>query len=163
MRRELEDIYAKHRQGLYTLALSITRCAAGAEDAVQDAFARLWRSGRARAGKDPAPYVFAAVRNAALDQLRRRRRRAGAADDESIFNGRSSDPAAAAMTAEQEELLREALESLPDEQREAVVLRIYAGLTFEGVARAMGCPLPTAVSRYRRALEKLHDRCRRCR
>lgn len=163
MRRELEEIYAEHRQGLYTLAISITRCAAAAEDAVQEAFARLWRSGCAPAGKDPVPYVFAAVRNAALDQLRRRRRRPGPAEGESIFNGRSSDPAAAAMTAEQEEMLREALESLPDEQREAVVLRIYAGLTFDGVARAVGCPLPTAVSRYRRALEKLHDRCRRCR
>src|SRR3954464_10297105 len=77
---DLEDIYARHRQGLFTLALSITRCAARAEDAVHDAFVRLCRrrfvawwfsaTGTARQ-PDPVAYVFASVRNAAVDLVRR--------------------------------------------------------------------------------------------
>src|SRR4051795_7972904 len=72
---DLEDIYARHRQGLFTLALSITRCAARAEDAVHDAFVRLCRrrsvsapvNGTGTASQpDPVAYVFASVRNAAV-------------------------------------------------------------------------------------------------
>ena len=64
MKETLERIYWDHRQGLYTLALAITRRPERAEDAVQDAFARLWTASRRPTG-DPVPYVFAAVRNAA--------------------------------------------------------------------------------------------------
>src|SRR3954452_9099285 len=72
---DLEDIYARHRQGLFTLALSITRCAARAEDAVHDAFVRLCRrrsvaaplEGTGAASQpDAVAYVFASVRNAAV-------------------------------------------------------------------------------------------------
>ena len=66
MRRSLERIYRKHRQGMYSLALSITRRPQAAEDAVQEAFVKLWRLGPAPRG-DPVAYTYAAVRNAAND------------------------------------------------------------------------------------------------
>ena len=49
-------------------------------------------------------------------------------------------------------MLRRAVDELPDDQREAVVLRIYGQLSFEQMAEAVGEPLPTVASRYRRAL-----------
>jgi len=161
VRRELEKIYRRHRQGLYTLALSITRDADSAEDAVQEAFARLCR----RRGEPPAravPYAFAAVRNAAIDQLRRRPPDRADGHDASIFNGSPPPgPAAAAADAEITRLLREAVGELPEGDREVVVMRLYANLTFDQMAEALAEPLPTVASRYRRAVRKLEDRCRR--
>lgn len=152
MRQTLEQLYRDHRQGLFTLALTITRCPNRAEDAVQEAFARLWES-KANPS-EPVPYVFAAVRHAAIDQTRRA---ASAARTESVsvFNGLPADPQAVAITAEQHRCVRGAVEALPDPERQAVVLRVYGGLKFEEIATVLGEPLPTVASRYRRALETL--------
>lgn len=154
MQETLERIYLDHRQGLYTLALAITRNPAAAEDAVQDAFARLWAAD-VRPEGTLVPYVFAAVRNAALDQVRRRARAAQYLASASIYNGLPEDPAAGIINAEQHRLVRDAVDALPDAEREAVVLRVYGGLTFDEMARTLGEPLPTVASRYRRALGKL--------
>ncbi len=157
MKETLEQVYSDHRQGLYTLALAITRRPERAEDAVQDAFARLWTAGVRLTG-DPVPYVFAAVRNAAVDQMRRQNGAARRLESVSIYNGLPTDPAARAVSAEQHRLVREALDELPDAEREAVVMKIYAGLTFDQIARALGQPLQTVASRYRRALERMGRR-----
>jgi len=154
LRRELEGVYREHRQGLFTLALSITRCSSRAEDAVQDAFERLWRLRRPPHGA-LVPYVFAAVRNAAIDQMRRNAGLVQPPEEMSIFDGRAEDPAAGALDRERQDLVRKAVESLPDEQRQAIILHVYGGLTFEEVAQVLAEPLPTIASRYRRALERL--------
>jgi RNA polymerase sigma-70 factor (ECF subfamily) len=172
VRDAIERVYREHRQGLYTLALSITRCPSRAEDAVQEAFARLW-SARVRP-IDPVPYVFAAVRHAAIDQTRRAAS-AARAESASIYNGwppshgalagrgasageTPGDPASAVLTAEEHQQVRDAVETLSEAEREAVVLRVYGGLTFEQMAETLGEPLPTVASRYRRALETLAHR-----
>lgn len=152
MRRTLEAIYRGHRQGLFTLALAITGRAEPAEDAVHEAFVRLWKQKRPLAG-DLVAYVFAAVRNAAIDQVRRRA--AARQAPESIFDHAATNPAAAAVEAEQFRLLRQAVEALPPRQCEAVVLKTYAGLTFQQMASVLDEPLPTVASRYRRALDRI--------
>jgi RNA polymerase sigma-70 factor (ECF subfamily) len=152
----LERIYTDHRQGLYSLALTITRAADAAEDAVHEAFVRLCRNGQTASG-DPVAYVFAAVRNAAIDQLRRR----GRADrqSQSIFAAAPADvvmrPDDLAADAERDRLIRAALETLPDAARQVIVMKLYAGLTFDQIAAACNEPLPTIASRYRRGLDKL--------
>ena len=156
MRKLLETLYRQHRQGLYTLALSITRRAPAAEDAVQEAFTRLCRRTVPPEG-DAVAYVFAAVRNAALDQVRRGPREQSA--EESIFDtlaaAAGGSPDEAAMAAERDRVLRRAIDGLPEEQREVVVMRLFGALTFEQVAQVFGEPLSTVASRYRRALEQL--------
>ncbi len=157
MRRALEAIYRKHKQGLFTLALAVTGRADLAEDAVQEAFLHLWNSSRSARAGDLVGYVFAAVRNAAIDQLRKR---PFAAAPASIFDGSAVGPEVAVDQAEQFRLVRQAVEALPPEQREAVVLRVYAGLTFRQAAEALGEPLATVASRYRRALETIRAQLR---
>ena len=162
VRSVLEQVYREHRQGLFTLALAIIRCPHRAEDAVQEAMARLWQS--TDLPRDPVPYVFSAVRNAAIDQTRRAAVR-HRLESTSIFNGLPAaggpaDPGTAAITAEQHERLRLAVDALPQAEREAIVMRIYAGLKFEQMAETLGEPLPTVASRYRRALEMLSRRVR---
>ncbi len=154
--RKLAETYQQYRQGLFAMALSITRDADRAEDAVHEAFARLC-AGRKQPRGDVVPYVFAAVRNAAIDQVRRHRLPPMAV---SIYEDAvAADPAVEAVEAERRALLREAVEALPARQRQAVILRVYAGLTFEQMAETLGEPLPTVASRYRRALARLRDRC----
>lgn len=160
MRVEFESIYRQYRQGLFTLALSITRCADEAEDAVQEAFARLCRSRPPLSG-DPTPYAFRAVRNAAVDTKRKSGRRDAAMA--SIFNGHqyktadNKDPAQHALESERAESLRRAIDALPDPQREIVVMKAFGHLTFDQIAATLDEPINTVASRYRRALGRLRE------
>jgi RNA polymerase sigma-70 factor (ECF subfamily) len=114
------------------------------------------------------PYVFAAVRNAAIDQMRRTATRRWQ-ESASIYDGMppavgpatgrgQENPAAAAITAEQHARLRQAVDALPQPEREVVIMRVYGDLKFEQIAEALDEPLPTVASRYRRALDTLSRR-----
>jgi RNA polymerase sigma-70 factor (ECF subfamily) len=143
----------RHGPALVLYARQIVHDGALAEDAVQDGFVRFWR--RRDQADDAAALLYAAVRSAALDLLRRRqrhgRRERAAAPPEVCFD----------VTAEERERaarVTAALAELPPEQREAVVLKIWAGLTFGQIAAAVGEPANTVASRYRYAMEKLAAR-----
>lgn len=145
----LADLYQRHRQNLFTLALAITHSRPSAEDAVHDAFARLCR--RQWTASDPAAYVFAAVRNAARDLTTRRKTSDLPLD---LF---ASDPTThdAAESAELAELVRQALTDLDPAQREVLVMKLWGDLTFDQISALTGLPLQTLASRYRRALQKI--------
>jgi len=152
----LEAIYARYRQALFTLALARTGHRERAEDAVHDAFVRLCRSGL-KGAADPLAYVFAAVRNAALDQCRRLRL-ADRSENEpplSILDDGAIAPEEHAMEDERRRLIAAAVDALGAEQREALVLRVYADLTFAQIAQVLDTPVQTVCSRYHRALQRL--------
>lgn len=156
MRKLLENIYREHRQALFSLALTITHQRELAEDAIHDAIVRLCRSGRQPTG-DPVAYVFASVRNAALDQMRRKRFVHSSID--SIFESAGSfdSPSQDIEEDEQSAMLRSALEKLPDAQRETIVMKLYGNLTFDQIAQASNEPLSTVSSRYRRGIAALKE------
>jgi RNA polymerase sigma-70 factor (ECF subfamily) len=147
----LDQIYREHRQQLFTCALAVTRCADRAEDAIQEAFCRLYRL-------DVRPqnvkaYVFRAVRNAALDQLR------GnpipiEAFPEFIFDPRPG-PSEAAVGQEFQRRVAAALLGLSADERETIVQHLYASLTFRDIAEIREAPLGTVTSWYQRGLAKL--------
>jgi len=147
----IESIYRQHRKGLFTLALSITGREDSAEDAVHEAIVRLCRSGKSPTG-DPVAYVFAAVRNAAIDQ----KRKIGSV---SIFNltEPTQEPSSPVDDRERDRIVADAIDELPEDQREAVIMHLYTGLTFQQAAEALGVPLQTIASRYRRALARLKE------
>jgi RNA polymerase sigma-70 factor, ECF subfamily len=70
---------------------------------------------------------------------------------------RAPAPDALALDSERAEWVARAVGMLPPEQRETVVLRVYAGLSFAQVAAVVGAPLPTVAARYRRALARLRE------
>lgn len=153
MRDLLDDIYREHQQALFSLALSVTRHPASAEDAGQAAFTRLLGRRTPPTG-DVRAYVFASVRNAAIDQ-QRRRGRDGKTCASMFEPAESSPPDADVLADEQQRRLRDAIDQLPAPQREAVILKALGGLSHEQVARITGQSPNTVASRYRRALEKL--------
>jgi RNA polymerase sigma-70 factor (ECF subfamily) len=77
---------------------------------------------------------------------------------DSIFDVRCGRAEERAISAERQELIAGAISCLPAEQREALVLRIFGGLSFAQIAQVVGAPLPTVASRYQRALERLRER-----
>jgi RNA polymerase sigma-70 factor (ECF subfamily) len=131
--------------------MAIVRCPARAEDAVHEAFVRLWSARERGDIEDAVAYAYAAVRRAAIDQVRR----AATPPRCQRLHRDDLQPDQRLIAGETAELLRAGLDELPEDQREAVVMRIYGGLSFEAMARALRVPLPTAASRYRRALQRL--------
>jgi RNA polymerase sigma-70 factor, ECF subfamily len=143
------------------LALSITRCPADAEDAVQAAFARLCRNGQP-AARDPVALTFAAVRNAALDLLRRRRPHSPPqASLAACLLQAGGSPEGALSAGERDQAIAAAVDALPEDLRTVVLLRVFSGLTFRQVGELTDSPLPTVVSRYRAALSRLGPQLRK--
>jgi RNA polymerase sigma-70 factor (ECF subfamily) len=150
------DWLAEHGPALVLYARQWTGNRADAEDIAQEAFVRFWRS--RHSAKDPIAYLYACVRRYALEWLRGRGRRArreeaaARADflDESLFTGPLEQE-------ERREAIEAALQQLPDPQREVLVLKIWAGLSFQQICESVEIPLNTAASRYRYALARLRE------
>ncbi len=142
----------RHGAALVLLARQWVATHADAEDVVQEAFVRFWRSRSSAA--DPAAYLFACVRNCARDrvrgEVRRVKREAAVATPE-------AEPAFAAPVEQAERVaaIEAALRGLPEEQREVLVMKIWGGLTFVQIGTALAIAANTAGSRYRYALERL--------
>ena len=154
----LAEIYQEYKKGLFSLALSILRSAAEAEDAVHDAFVKLSKK-KINLKGDPVSYVFATVRNAALDRFRKRRRIVDAPefifkDEVSLENG----PEKSLMDEERNFIIRKEIEKLDEPQREVILLKLFSGLTFEQIAEIRQEPLSTVSSRYARTLKSLKHR-----
>ena len=144
----------RHGAALVLLARQWVPSRADAEDVVQEAFVRFWRS-RHRAA-DPTAYLYACVKHCALDWQRDRKRRsrreevAARPEAETLFAGPlEQDERRAAIEA--------ALRSLPETQREVLVMKIWGGLSFPQIAEALQISANTAASRYRYALAKLRE------
>jgi len=145
--------FAGHGRALVLLARQWTRCQADAEDVVHDAFVRFWR--RREGVRDPTGYLYACVRTVAIDHLRRRR--------DQVDLGETSEPwfeasESGAEANERLDSLQQAIDSLPLEQRQVVIMKVWGGLTFASIAEAAAISPNTAASRYRYAVESLRSR-----
>jgi RNA polymerase sigma-70 factor (ECF subfamily) len=142
----LAALYDRLSRRLYAYALSLSGDAARSEDVVQDAFVRLLQYAPGRDVKSLDGFLFTTARNLILDDRRRSAVR------------REAPPAPlplAETTGRPDEAASRALGQLPEEQREAVVLKIYADLTFAEIGQVTGTSLDTAAGRYRLGIEKL--------
>jgi RNA polymerase sigma-70 factor (ECF subfamily) len=146
---ELFDLYGAL---VNALALRILRDTAEAEDVVQEVFLQVWRQAArydARRGS-PEAWLVTIARTRALDRLRRRAAR------------REEGPPRAQLRAElprNDEALAvgRALLSLSEDQRHAVELAYFGGLTHVEIADALGEPLGTIKTRIRTALQRLRE------
>jgi RNA polymerase sigma-70 factor (ECF subfamily) len=144
----------EHGPALVLLARQWVPTQADAEDVVQEAFVRCWRS-RERIDT-PAAYLYACVRSCALDWQRghnRRQRR------ESIVARSEVEPFFTARIEQDERrfAIEAALASLPKEQVEVLVMKIWGGLTLGQIATALETSVNTIASRYRYALAKMRE------
>ena len=157
-------VYDEQSRGVYAAAYRILGNAAQAQDVVQDVFLKVWRrpaSFDSRRG-ELGSYLRLMARSRALDLWREGQAAGRASDRMKVVvageEGRAEErPALMAERADVRRTVRAALGALPDNQREAVVLAHWGGLTADEISRRSNVPLGTAKSRIRLGLTKLRD------
>ena len=154
----LGELYDRFGRLAFRLAYRILRDRALAEDAVQEAFLAVWRSADAykRERAKPSTWILTVVHRRAVDIVRREQSRrgeplevapepsVGAADEDAVLRDRR-----AAVQA--------ALTKLPGDQRQALELAYYGGLTQSELAERLGVPLGTVKSRMFAGLGRLRE------
>ena len=146
-----KSCFCKVAPGLLLFARQWVQSAADAEDVVQEAFVKFWRRNH---NIENRPLLYAAVRSIALDFIRRDTRRARREATVFAETECASEPQFE-RDDETQSALAAAVGSLPRDQREVLVLKIWNDLTFNEIASALGISQNTAASRYRYALANL--------
>ena len=160
-RSAFEMLYDRYASTVLGLALKMLGDREVAEDAVQEIFWRVWRRlGSFDRSRAFAPWLFGIAHNYCIDELRRRKVRPQSVyeDDENPILSEIADEAdvgESALLAEQGRLVRSALEQLPEEQRQTLLLAYFGGLTQQEIAVKLGNPLGTVKTRMRLGLQKL--------
>jgi RNA polymerase sigma-70 factor (ECF subfamily) len=167
--RAFEVIVTRHRKPIYNFILRFVRDAAQAEDVMQETFLRLIK-GADNYEKQAkfTTWMYTIARNLCVDASRRGKHRKAASldapigeDEGSTLMDMVSDGAVGADgKAIQRELairMKQAIEALPEEQREIFLLREVSDLQFNEIAQVVGVSENTVKSRMRYALEKLRE------
>jgi RNA polymerase sigma factor (sigma-70 family) len=147
-----------HLDGAYNLARWLTRNSADAEDMVQEAYLRAFKFFDTLRGVDSRAWLLTIVRNTCYTWLQQNRPRDLATPfDEDVHGGESdsADPATLALKSANHQMLKEALEALPAEFREVVVLRDLEGFSYKEIAEIAKIPPGTVMSRLARGRERL--------
>jgi RNA polymerase sigma-70 factor (ECF subfamily) len=155
-------LYDRYRRLAMAVAYRILNDATAAEDCLQDAFVQVWRN---NASFHPErgtvkSWLLTIVRNAAIDRHRGKEGRARhdrPIDEVEYLLGEDDDPHAQAVEQLQAEQIKTAIDSLPDEQREAITLAFFNGLTHQEIAERTGVPLGTIKGRMRLGLKKMRS------
>jgi RNA polymerase sigma-70 factor (ECF subfamily) len=154
----LAELYDRHGRVAYGLALRVLRDPALAEDAVQEGFLAVWRTAdrfqpeRAK----PSTWILTLVHRRAVDLVRREeRRRADPLEVAPDPGERSADEEVGVRTKRR--IVQDALRQLPDDQRQALQLAYYGGLTQSELAERLGVPLGTIKSRMFTGLSRLRE------
>jgi RNA polymerase sigma factor (sigma-70 family) len=158
-RAAVGELYDHYAGIALAVAVRILGDRDAAEDAVHDGFVNVWQKiDRYDAARGPLrAWLLAIVRNGAIDRVRRTRpyEDVNAADARSVLRTTPNPTWEAVVEALDQAALRQALEALPAEQREAVELAYFGGYTYRQVAAIVGVPVGTAAGRLRLALARL--------
>jgi RNA polymerase sigma-70 factor (ECF subfamily) len=164
-RGALGDLYDRFSGPLLGAAVRILRDQAEAQDVVHDAFVAMWEKAATfdTARGNAFAWAVTLVRNRAIDRVRMRQRRSELLDEAAPGDLGYGDGATAATggdsaaLGDEARLVRAAVATLPLEQKRAVELAFFGGLTQEEIARQLAQPLGTVKARIRRGLLKLRD------
>ena len=162
----LGELYERFSRPLFSVALRVLNDAAEAEDVLHDVFVTVWeKAGDFQASRGHAfSWALTLTRNRAIDRVRSRKRRSEIltqsapadlgytdADDAKL------DSADNLWVKEKASAVRTAVATLPADQRQALQLAYFGGLTQQQIAEKLAQPLGTVKARIRRALLKLRD------
>ncbi len=152
-------LYDRHSRTAYSLAYRMMGERQAAEDLVQDAFLKLWRSAaRYRPERGSVrSWLLAIVHNQAIDQLRSlsSRRRMQEKVEASAPKVQPSEAFSESWRNAQREQIREALKGLPAEQLKVLELAYFSGYKQVEIAELLGLPLGTVKGRMRLGLKKM--------
>jgi RNA polymerase sigma-70 factor, ECF subfamily len=158
--RAFEQLVEPHREIAFRVAYLITRNAADAEDAAQEALLKAWRSlGRFRPGAPLRPWLLRITANEARNRRRGEGRREGLVLRAATASPGEAAPSPeeAAVAADERRRLLDSLARLPEGSRLVLQCRYLLGMSEEEVAAALGVRRGTVKSRSARALERLRE------
>jgi RNA polymerase sigma-70 factor (ECF subfamily) len=154
--------FSAYLDGLYGYAMALSRNRTEAEDLVQEACLHALRAmDRLRPDSNVKAWLFTIVRNLWLNRVRRARfllsRLGTGGNNASDPADATQDPHAAYSSKVEQEQVRAALQKLPVEFYEIIVLREYEELSYLEIAAVLNCPPGTVMSRLARARCRLRD------
>jgi RNA polymerase sigma-70 factor, ECF subfamily len=160
----LGAFFERYFDRVYWLAYRLLGERAAAEDAAQDVFLKVYRAAdRLDPERDPEPWLLTITTNVCRDHWRsgahQLSRRSSSIDDNPAVGGAlasaGKSPEGELLAGERERLVQDAITRLPENLREAVVLREYQGLGYDEIAKMVGINEAAARKRYSRALAEL--------
>jgi len=160
-RERFEQSVLPHLSAAYNLARWLTRNEHDAEDLVQAAYLRALKFFGGFRGANSRAWLLTIVRNTCYTWIEQRRAHGPeTAFDEEIHGALSgaTEPENRVLRQEDQQSVRRAVEELPVELREVVVLRELEGLSYKEIAAIAGIPMGTVMSRLARARERLRER-----
>ena len=159
-REAFSRFYDRFSRPLYTLAMAILHTQTEAEDALQEIMTKVWHKAQAynpQAGK-PLSWVMTLMRNHAIDRLRSLKRAAEikqeALENEVLRPG-ESDTQKETERNEVAQNIRATLATLPEDQRKAIELAYFRGLTHSEIATTLNQPIGTIKARIRRGMQRM--------
>ncbi|MDQ3881451.1 MAG: RNA polymerase sigma factor [Chloroflexota bacterium] len=163
--RALGTLYGRHAGSALAVAYRVLGEHGVAEDVVHDTFVALWQNAHRfeRTRGTARAWILTIARNRAIDRRRAVRPTIAATDaDAFAFLSTSADPTLDEVLGRLDRgELRDAIESLPNQQREAIDLAYFGGHTYREIAAITGVPQGTANGRLSRGLSNLRERLSR--
>lgn len=157
-------LYQRHGRVVYGVALAVLGNAGEAEEVTQDVFLRAWEKAESYQPEKARVITWLAriARNRSIDVLRQSSARAAHTSDsgaslDMMADVTTVDPGESAELSWRRRTIRDAMETLPAEQRRALSLAFLQGLTHREIAERLGEPLGTVKTRIRDAMHKLRD------
>jgi RNA polymerase sigma-70 factor (ECF subfamily) len=166
-RRRFEAQALPHLDAAYNLARWLARPPLDADDIVQDAMLRAFRGFDSVRGDDVKPWLMSIVRNCFLTAVGKSKDKRNVpipADNEIAATDHAliadlPDPEATAIQTEQSRRLNDVIASLPQDFREALILREMEDMSYRDIAEVTGVPVGTVMSRLARARALLKEKC----
>jgi RNA polymerase sigma-70 factor (ECF subfamily) len=162
-RDALKEFYDQTAQTLFSIACRMLGNVADAEEVIQDVFVQIWtKAGKFDAGKgQPFHWVLALTRNRCIDGLRARQRRSrimvethGEPElEHAVEPARGDEP----MMENDIAVIQSVVNNLPKDQRQAIEMAYFGGLTHQEIAESLHEPLGTIKARIRRGMLKLRE------
>jgi RNA polymerase sigma-70 factor, ECF subfamily len=155
--------FSEYLDGLYGYAVVLSRNSTEAEDLVQETCLRALRGlGQLRPDGNVKSWLFTILRNTWLNQMRQRRTSPEIDLNSDGFDidgpdEKAADPLALYESKVEQEQVRTAIQKLPVEFREIIILREYEELSYQEIATLLDCPPGTVMSRLARARSRLRD------
>lgn len=147
----IDEVFENYIDKLYHYALFLSRKKESAEEILQNILLKITRkTDLLKNVKNLKAYLYKSLRNEFADYIKKEKKEEYLPS--LLFDGKSEG-----IKIEEILSLEEALQKLPDEQREIIILKIYEELTFSEIAELLEISINTAASRYKYGLEKLKE------
>ena len=158
-----EELMQSHESRIYAIALRMMGNREDAQDCAQEAMVRIYRAMGSFKGQSAlATWIYRITMNTCLDELRRRKARKVTSLDSLVDNGWSptdtgDTPEEHGLRVEKQNALNQAIQSLPDDMRAAIILRDVKGYSYDEIASILDANVGTIKSRISRGREKLRE------